>query len=160
MKLELGGGRKPKEGFKNLDIIKEADIVCDLELQRIPLADESVDEIYSNHTLEHIQNIIHVMNECWRVLRWGGMMEVKVPYYKSTIAWADPTHKRYWTEESIKYFCGEYLLKWELDYGIKCCFKLEQQEITAPDGRPEYFQELRFVLKKEKEHFAKLGWQR
>jgi len=158
IKIELGGGRNPKPGYKNVDIIPEADFQCNLEFDNLPFENETINEIYTHHTFEHIENIIKVMNECWRVLKFGGKMIVVVPHLNCTLAWQDPTHKRYWNEESMKFFCGKYLKKYKLDYGIKCCFRLIKNKVTIPDNRPKYFKEIEFILEKDKEYLNKVDY--
>jgi ubiquinone/menaquinone biosynthesis C-methylase UbiE len=158
MKIDIGGGKNPKHGFKVVDIIPEADFCINLETESLPFEKESITEIYSNHTFEHIQNVIHLMNECWRVLEWEGKLEVIVPHKDCTLAWQDPTHVRFWTEENMKYFCGEYLKKHKLNYGIRCCFKMLKNEITAPDGRPEYFKQIHFVMIKDKNYAQEISY--
>lgn len=158
LKIDLGGGRNPKEGFVCVDQIPEAEYQVDLESGSLPFDDGAVDEIYSSHTFEHIENIIPLMNECWRVLKDNGKLEIHVPDFRSMLAWQDPTHKRYWTSESMKFFCGEYLMKYSLDYGIKCCFRLSNVEMYAPTGDVEYCSMIYFVLVKDLRHAKKIGF--
>ena len=162
LKIDIGGGRNAENGFKTLDMIEESDFICNLEKDRFPFEDESVSEFKTNHTFEHIDNIIHVFNEVWRTLQWDGKITIKVPNKDCILAWQDPTHKRFWTTESFKFFCGEYLKKYKLDYGIKCCFKIESIESYAgktsnPLGK-KYFEEIKVVLIKEQDHYKKVGY--
>lgn len=128
------------DGFINLDKDPSCkpDIVADIE-KGIPLDDNSVSHIKANMILEHIDDIIFVMNEIWRVLQPAGIIEIVVPHESSAMAWADPTHKRVFNEESFGYFCS----KWHggLDgksnhyrihetYGISCNFEMLSQNIN------------------------------
>lgn len=161
MKLDIGGGHNPKEGFQSIDIIKEADFTVNLEREKIPLPDESVEEIFTQHTFEHIGNLIHVMNECWRVLQWNGRMEIIVPHMDCVLAWQDPTHKRFFNTESMKFFEGYYTNKYKLDYGIQCAFKKIKcekrivKEKTDSENLEEktYFIEIKWILEKNKEYY-------
>ena len=70
MKLEIGGGNTPRgEGFVNLDCLPCADIAIDLEKDPLPFADDSVDEVYSAHCLEHVNNAVGVLAEVLRVCK-------------------------------------------------------------------------------------------
>ena len=158
MKVDIGGGNNPKEGFKCMDIIPEADYQINLEKDRFPFENDSIDEYHSQHTFEHIDNIIHIMNEVYRTLKPNGIITIKVPHKDCELAWQDPTHKRFWVMESFKYFCGKYILKYKLNYGITCCFLPVDIKITAPDSRPDYFKEIRAVLKKSPERTERIGW--
>ena len=100
------------------------------------LADNSVDEMYSSHFLEHVhrgQPLVNVMSEAWRVLKPGGtflsilpLVGYTDPYSGGPMSdhigwqpWSDPTHVNYWwMPEAFKYFCvGEFMA--HADYGIK-----------------------------------------
>lgn len=163
MKIDIGGGHNPKAGFKSVDLIKDADYVCNIEKEKLPFEDESVEEIYSHHTFEHISNIIHLMNECWRVLKWNGRLEIIVPHIDCVLAWQDPTHKRYYNTESMKFFEGTYINKYKLDYGINCAFKkiICQKKIikekTDTDNLEDktYFTEIHWILEKNKDYYEK-----
>lgn len=43
-----------------------------MDIQAIPLADQSVDVIFCNHILEHVEDDRLAMREMWRVMRRGG----------------------------------------------------------------------------------------
>ena len=43
-----------------------------MDIQAIPLADKSVDVIFCNHILEHVEDDHLAMREMWRVMRHGG----------------------------------------------------------------------------------------
>jgi SAM-dependent methyltransferase len=43
-----------------------------MDIQAIPLADKSVDVIFCNHILEHVEDDRLAMREMWRVMRHGG----------------------------------------------------------------------------------------
>lgn len=133
--VELGPGRQkhrslwPSIGL-NPSADPKADIWHNLE-NGIPLPSNSIHAIKSNQFLEHIEHIIPHMNECWRVLMPGGLVEACVPHRDSPWAVADPTHKRTFVPESFQYFCidqatGEPFVDAFSDYGIKCAFTLEQ----------------------------------
>lgn len=150
MKLDIGGGQNPKKGFLSVDQrdVPETAYLVDLEWEKLPIKDSSVDEIYSHHTFEHIKNIIPLMNECYRVLKKGGEMIIIVPHKDCSLAWQDPTHQRYFVEGSMKFFCGDYLKKYKLDYGITANFDMISEKLFVPDGRPEYITEIHYHLRK------------
>lgn len=80
IKLELGSARKHgTDGWTTVDL-HGADINCNL-FKGIPLADGTVDAIYSSHLLEHIpyRQLIPFIAECKRVLKKGGYFSVCVP---------------------------------------------------------------------------------
>ena len=67
------------------------------------------------------------MEEIFRVCKDGAIVKIKVPYFKSIGAFKDPTHKRFFTEETFTYFDKEERIKHNLvDYGIVASFKTEK----------------------------------
>ncbi|RJQ29816.1 MAG: methyltransferase domain-containing protein [Peptococcaceae bacterium] len=108
MKIDLGCGAHKKEGFFGIDkvLLAGVDLVCDIE-KGIPLKSNAAEYIYCEYLLEHIENIDLVMAEIYRIARPGALVEIKVPYYLSTGAFQDPTHKRFFTEETFRYFTRE-----------------------------------------------------
>tara|TARA_B100001027_G_C16262607_1_gene330249 strand:- start:1545 stop:2192 length:648 start_codon:yes stop_codon:yes gene_type:complete len=83
IKIELGSGsKKGKNGWTTIDI-ESSDIIWDLR-QGIPLPNNSVDQIYSSHLLEHIsyQELLTFLSECHRAMKVGGKFLVCVPNFK------------------------------------------------------------------------------
>jgi SAM-dependent methyltransferase len=96
--LILGCGNKPVAGAVNHDRIRhreEIDIAWDLNDLPWPWEDESFDRVHANAVLEHLRlNLVESLNECWRILRPGGTLYVKLPHWKHDTSYMDPTH--YW----------------------------------------------------------------
>jgi len=81
IKLNLGCGARYLQGFINIDIDRsyKADLYLDFERDVLPYQDNSIDYIIAIHTLEHINNIWDLLNECHRVLKPNCILEVEVP---------------------------------------------------------------------------------
>jgi len=47
------------------------------------------------HVLEHLDDVVKVIEECYRILKPKGILDIYVPYYKSKKAFRDPTHKHF-----------------------------------------------------------------
>ena len=96
--LNLGCGNKLVEGAINHDRSRhrpEVDVVHDLNVIPWPWADNSFDLVVACAVLEHLRvDLLQSIGECWRVLRPGGVLHVKLPYWQSDNSYADPTH--YW----------------------------------------------------------------
>jgi len=131
LKIDLGAGDRKEPGFLGLDISPRfaPDIQCDLS-KGIPLADDTVGHILARHILEHLPDLIFIMNELYRVCANGALVQIDVPHVDSAMAVADPTHRRYFSEESFHYFClnGRHTRLNEA-YGIHCRFDLMAEEI-------------------------------
>ena len=60
-----------------------------------PWEDNSFDQIIARSLFEHLRiNLLESLDECWRILRPGGWIWLKVPYCCSERSYDDPTH--YW----------------------------------------------------------------
>ena len=112
-----------------VDIAKcdDADVIHDLTKFPYPFKDESVDAIYASHFVEHLDGTerMKFFNECYRILKPGGIMRLLHPYYKSVRAVQDPTHK--WppiSENSYFYWDKSWREANKLDhYPIDCDFE-------------------------------------
>jgi predicted SAM-dependent methyltransferase len=83
IRLELGSGPNPHEGYMHLDIdpnAKDVDIVADMR-EGIPLDDNSCIEILAVNCIEHIrwQDVGKIIAEMYRVLKPGGVASVHLP---------------------------------------------------------------------------------
>jgi SAM-dependent methyltransferase len=142
--LDLGCGPFPKNPF-NADEVYGIDIrasensqiaVADLNVEAIPHEDCSFDTVTAFDFLEHVPRILYIperrfsfvelMNEIYRVLKFGGLFLSLTPAYPSAPAFRDPTHVNIITDETFSlYFCApEPLAKM---YGFNGLFQLEQQ---------------------------------
>ncbi len=83
------------------------DVIAEIE-RGLPFADGSIDHVFAVHFLEHVHNIIGIMNEIHRVLRPGGVLHVMVPNWQYVNAVADPTHVRFFHLQTFKFFCRPY----------------------------------------------------
>ncbi len=80
------------------------DVVTDLEAP-LPVGDGAFDHIFAIHVLEHIKDLISLMNELHRILRPTGVLHILTPNWRHVNAIADPTHVRFMDIQSFKYFC-------------------------------------------------------
>lgn len=105
VKIDLGCGRKKKKGFFGFDMKKDsdADYVCDLS-KGIPLADNSVSEIYTSHFLEHTEDYNFMMQEMIRICKNNARIEIVLPYYTYIGA---PLHS-YWDNPHRQLFSEAY----------------------------------------------------
>ncbi len=108
--LDIGCGRNKLPGAVGLDCVQlpGVDIVCDLN-EPLPFGNGEFEVVYSNQVLEHVPDMIGLVEEIHRVLEPGGLMVAHVPYFRSSWAAVDPTHIRNFTLNSLDYFvAGTY----------------------------------------------------
>ena len=72
--LHIGAGAKKARGAVTLDINPRLnpDVVWDLNDFPYPFADGEFDLVLCEHVIEHLQDVIRVMEELHRVTRAGG----------------------------------------------------------------------------------------
>jgi|GEM_PF-2079231 hypothetical protein len=155
VKLDLGCGVNPRDGFEGVDIRGgKAKHVVDLFKFPWPFADDSVDEIACSHLLEHIpareieerdisgepfhvapalrdrwigqDMLLAFMDECWRILKVGAWMNVVVPSGRSDRAFWDPTHRRFLMQATFLYFAQGWRVVNGLEhYRVSCNFGVD-----------------------------------
>ncbi len=108
--LDVGsGGTKQRATSVGVDMYPApgVNVLADLR-GRLPFADRSVDRVYAVHVLEHVIDLVPVMNELHRVVADGGVLHVLSPHWRSIGAVADPTHVKYLDVQTFKWFCGRH----------------------------------------------------
>jgi predicted SAM-dependent methyltransferase len=90
MNIDLGCGPKPREGYLGVDIFEgnNPQICADITRPIPGLANNCADRINCSHVLEHILgNGVHaIFTEIARLLKPGGIFEIRVPHPASDIA--------------------------------------------------------------------------
>lgn len=125
--LDFGcGNRKRADAIgidKNPD--SQADIVHDLNAFPYPFDGSVFDEIYADNILEHLDDVVRVMEELHRICRPGGLVKIIVPYFRSHWAFVDPTHRHFFTVESFSYFDPAHIHNRLFNYS-KAAFRIER----------------------------------
>ena len=112
MILDLGCGNKKREGAIGIDSNPRIspDIVHDLNTFPYPFESSSIDKVYIDNTLEHLDKPLKVMEEIFRILKPGCKVKVIVPYFRSAYAFMDPTHKHFFTVDSFAYYDPNHVI--------------------------------------------------
>jgi len=118
MKLNLGAGHKPIDGYENLDGFK-GDSIYPLNFDK-----NSIVEIRASHVLEHFghEESVTVLSHWIQALRPGGILKIAVPDFDDLIRrrnmgqkWDFEAiimggqvderdyHKSIWTQEKLRY---------------------------------------------------------
>jgi len=96
--IDIGGAKRFTETiipWKVLDL-KGEDYKYDLNSgQPFPLEDNSVDNYYTSHTLEHIdiKNLLFVFKEICRTLKQKGLVRIVVPNFEIGMLWYQNRNK-------------------------------------------------------------------
>jgi predicted SAM-dependent methyltransferase len=103
MKLNLGCGSQHFEGYVNMDKDDYGQEIKRNVLRGIPFSDDTFDEVYTAHFMEHIPNgedVYFVISEIWRVCKPGAIFKIIVPHSSTLLAFF-PDHLSYWNEEVL-----------------------------------------------------------
>lgn len=87
-KLQIGTGNNPLEGWLNTDLEPMSpDIIYLNALETLPFEDQSIDFVFSEHMIEHInyKDALFMLGECYRVLKLNGRIRVATPNLEQII---------------------------------------------------------------------------
>jgi len=107
--LDLGCGKRKRQGAIGIDISKDtdADVIHDLNVFPYPFADDEFDYVYADNVIEHLDNVVKVLEELHRISKNGATTKIIVPFFRSHYAFIDPTHKHFFTVRSFDNFDPE-----------------------------------------------------
>lgn len=149
IKYDLACGQNKQEGFIGVDIAGDCDIKFDLTKFPWKFAkDNSVDELFVSHYIEHTPDLIKFMDECHRILKPGGKLSIVAPYYSSMRCWQDPTHLRAISEATFLYFNKGWRDQNRLDhYPIKSNFDFSYGYNFSPEWATRSEEARNFALR-------------
>lgn len=83
LKVNIGCGSLGKKGWINVDLYDVPGVNCVYDCRHhLPFPDNSVEYIFTEHFMEHIdltEDVPFFLNECRRVLKPGGIIRIVVP---------------------------------------------------------------------------------
>jgi SAM-dependent methyltransferase len=148
--VDLGCGPNPKNLFNankvhGLDLYESPSkgvLKCRLGFERLPFDDNSLDYLTAYDLLEHIPRysdnsavgnapLIYLMNECYRVLKKGGLFLSQTPIYPYLGSFQDPTHNNIMTAHTFQKYFSDKKLTIAHHYGIKASFKIKYQRMLG-----------------------------
>jgi predicted SAM-dependent methyltransferase len=148
MKLNLGCGKHKLDGYLNVDISGNPDLIFDLETFPYPWEDNSITEIKMTHVLEHLceskKDFKKMIQELYRICKNSATIDIVVPHPKSDNFLNDFTHVRPITPDGLimlskkfnleciekKYSNSTFGLDWDVDFEL-----LEVNLIPFPEWR-------------------------
>ncbi len=108
--LNLGSGKDPAvPNVLTVDFnpALSPDVVHDLNCFPWPFPDNSFESIYARDVLEHLGDLVRVMEEIHRIAKPGAKVFITTPHYSCSNSWTDPTHRQHLGLFSFDYFTGE-----------------------------------------------------
>lgn len=136
IKISLGAGTEPEEGYINVDIVplEGIDVVHNLMNYPWPFEDSSAEYIKAKDIIEHMathmpdgsSSLIKFIEECHRILKPGGVLWIQTPSWDADFLWIDPTHVRGYDIRSFDFFDPD------TDFGRSTGFYSEAKFAVAP----------------------------
>ena len=119
VKYNIGSGEHKRQGFVNVDCSHDVnpDILADVTITPWKWA-EQADLIFADNLFEHIREepLLKVMQECHRVLKSGGLLQIVVPISTPDnfmAMFSDSSHVNHnFTEETYDWFDHRHI-RWK-----------------------------------------------
>lgn len=109
MKINFGGGDTEFKGFRNVDTSDSADIICNLNNYPYPFKSDSVEHILAFHIVEHLEKPMEFFKECYRIMKKGAIMEIRVPHCEAIgSSYGTFEHLHHFHEFAIRDITGVY----------------------------------------------------
>lgn len=107
--LDIGCGRNKFRGSTGIDFAQnsEADVRHDLNVFPYPLADDAFEVVLLRNVVEHLRDVVGLMEEVHRIGRHGSDVVITTPHFSSLYSYQDPTHVRHLAYDSMDYFTAE-----------------------------------------------------
>lgn len=140
--LDIGCGTNKMLGAVGIDRIKApgVDIVHDLNAFPWPVADNSFDHIVCSHSLSHLNDILKVVEEIYRISKDNAVVEILAPHYASDNFNTDPTHKIAFGIRSMDYFLENHDLNSRYQYS-PVHFSLIERKISFRENETDFRRE-------------------
>ena len=104
--VDLGCGQNKFPNSVGVDYAgnAHADVQHDLDIYPYPLAESSCDVVLLRNVIEHVRNVVGLMEEVHRIGRPNGEVIITTPHFSSLYSYQDPTHVRHLAYDSLEYF--------------------------------------------------------
>ncbi len=148
-KLQLGCGLAKREGYINVDSIEavKPDVLWNLNEFPYPFDDNTFEEVLAYSILEHLDDVVKVMEELHRIMKPNAILDITVPYWDGFGFASDPTHKTMFTEHTFEFFTG----KADYSFITTARFKITQMTLVYHpkfNWMPKFIKKrLKFLLK-------------
>ena len=139
-KLNLGSGTNIRKDYINIDFKQSVgvDKVHDLNNYPWPFKDQTFNEIIAENVVEHLDNFLLCMEEIYRISEKDAIVKISVPYWNSSFAYIDPTHKKGFHEHTFSFFDPDSDYCKERSYYSKARFKVQSYSFVIAPFAP-YF---------------------
>ncbi|MFA6450435.1 MAG: class I SAM-dependent methyltransferase [bacterium] len=126
--LDIGCGLLKEHGAIGIDRVAAVnpDVVHDLDVFPYPFEDNTFDRMIMRHVVEHLSDIVKLMEELHRIGKPGAVVDIVTPHFSSSNSWTDPTHKQHLGFYSFDFFAaGDGMI----DFYTQCRFEVVEKKL-------------------------------
>jgi SAM-dependent methyltransferase len=154
--LDVGCGRAKVAGSVGIDIAvaSDADVRHDLGVFPYPVEDNRFDVIFCRNVIEHVPDVVRLMEEIHRMGKPGADVFITTPHFSSVYSYQDPTHVRHLSMESLDYFTRDTK---HSNFYSSCRFEITERALDFGKSIPfSWIARALFALspKRYEKHFA------
>ncbi len=104
--LDVGCGQNKFAGAIGIDSNprSHADVIHDLGSFPYPFDHDQFDEVICRHVIEHVPDVLGLINELHRITKSGGRLKIVTPHYSNPDWATDPTHRNHFNSYSFTCF--------------------------------------------------------
>lgn len=125
--LDVGCGRNKRPGAIGIDRNRDtaADVIADIDSGKLPFRDGVFSEVWLVHVIEHVADVIAMVEEVHRIAQVGARIVVETPHYTDFSSFCDPTHRWHLNSFSFRYFTEEG------SFSYYSRLRMRQQRVTV-----------------------------
>ena len=130
MNLNLGCGQHKLPNCNNVDFneLTNPDEIADLN-EVWPWKNNSVENVFTSHTIEHLDSTIHFIKEVYRVCKNNAIIEIRVPYFAGLTAFSDPTHRNFYGSRTFNNWDVNQQ-EYRTNLGLEARFKIMKKKLS------------------------------
>jgi len=130
--LEIGSGHTSRLGVVTLDFNQsvEPDILHNLDKIPWPIMDSHFDVVLMFSVIEHVENPLKVIEECYRILKPNGKIYLLTPHFSATASYTDLSHRWHFSGRSFDYFISGTTLFGDYGFYSQARFVMDKRLIS------------------------------
>ncbi|MDT8384903.1 MAG: class I SAM-dependent methyltransferase [Gammaproteobacteria bacterium] len=139
--LDIGCGKCKTVNCVGVDRVslEGVDVVHNLDQFPWPFKENSFDVLFSNHFLEHVDDILGTLAEIHRIAKPNARVNVRVPHYASDNFHSDLTHKVAFGYRSFDHFSINERIAYDFYSDFKFEILHRRLKFMGPDVRFDPF---------------------
>jgi SAM-dependent methyltransferase len=116
-RLNMGCGQRkdPWEFGIDIDSNSKADMLVDLDKFPYPIPDDSFDQVYCSHVIEHLKDWVNAIREMIRITKNGGTIEILTPHCSSVVSFSTVGHINHYAISTFTMSLPNIIKEYEIE---------------------------------------------